>query len=205
MRTFVAITTPPTGPVPAYLDDCRNRLDWRHPDVKWVVAIERHITLNFLGEISPEQLPDVHLAVARTAASCQPFDALLTGWGAFPAVSRPHTLWVGADAPNCAFRTLERALAAELAAIGISPERKPFHPHITLGRVRSPRRLDQLVRALKSTQPATDPITFRVDCITLYESVLSPAGPLYTVLLRAGFSMTGDRSDISADAETTVR
>lgn len=185
MRTFVAISTPPDGPVPAYLDECRQRLSNGHPDVKWVAAHQRHITLRFLGDIAPEAIEEVRSTLAASAAACGPFAAALTGWGAFPNPLRPQTLWVGADAPGDAFKGLEAALTSGLKAIGIPPEPKRFHPHVTLGRVRSQQGIDALVKSLRQVPPTADGTEFAVDRLILFESVLSPAGPKYTVLMEA--------------------
>jgi len=185
MRTFVAITTPPAGPVPAFLDDCRRRLDSVRPDVKWVAAQHRHITLRFLGDVPPEEIDAVRDAVLRAAAGQRRFAAALTGWGAFPSVARPQTIWASAHAEGGALEALESALTDELKTVGLPPESKAFHPHITLGRVRSQRGVDALTRVLKSPSPPTAGTDFAVDAITLFESVLSPAGPRYTVLLEA--------------------
>lgn len=185
MRTFVAICTPPTGAVPAFLDDCRRRLDTGHPDVKWVAAHHRHVTLRFLGDVAEGAVEGVRSAILEAARSSEPFLAALTGWGAFPNVSRPQTLWVGVDAPGNGFQVLEATLSARLKVIGIVPEAKPFHPHITLGRGRSPYGMEALVKSLKGASPSPAGTEFPVERITLFESVLSPAGPKYTVLLEA--------------------
>jgi 2'-5' RNA ligase len=180
--------------VPKYLNECRKRLGRDRPDIKWAAGAQRHITLRFLGELSPSELPDVQAAVTRTAASCQPFEARLTGWGAFPEVSRPRTLWVGVDAPYGAFQALERELDSELSVLGIPPKEKPCHPHVTLGRVRSPRGLNGLLRALKSSCPTTAGLVFTVDCVTLFESTLTAAGPEYTTLLEAPLGILNPES-----------
>lgn len=185
MRTFVAITTPPSGRVPAFLDECRRRLDADHPDVKWVAAPHRHITLRFLGDMADDSLAHIKSAVLTAAQERAPFEARLAGWGAFPGSFRPQTLWAAVSAEGDALQRLESALTRELWTIGVPPEGKPFHPHITLGRVRSSGGLDSLARTLKSPCPPADDVAFAVDRITLFESVLSPAGPKYTILLEA--------------------
>ena len=119
------------------------------------------------------------------AQACAPFEVRLTGWGAFPGTFRPQTLWAAASAEEDALQHLESVVAQKLQTIGMPPEAKPFHPHITLGRVRSSGGLNELARTLKDPCPPMDGVAFTVDHMTLFESVLSQTGPKYTALLQA--------------------
>jgi RNA polymerase sigma factor (sigma-70 family) len=77
---------------------------------------------------------------------------------------------------------MEEAVASRLDTIGVPREARPFSPHLTLARVRDPTGL-QGVRFLQDLAPPPHTAGM-VDAITLFESRLSPGGPIYTVLQR---------------------
>jgi 2'-5' RNA ligase len=70
---------------------------------------------------------------------------------------------------------------ASLAALGFAPEARSFSAHVTLGRVREPRRdpelTELLVRAGRAELGA-----MRVDRVVLMQSQLSPRGARYSEL-----------------------
>jgi 2'-5' RNA ligase len=66
-------------------------------------------------------------------------------------------------------------------AIPLRKEERAFSPHITLGRVRSPRGRQALVEELRTVSWEPPP-PWRVSSVTLYQSLLHPAGPQYTIL-----------------------
>ena len=147
--------------------------------VAWVAAENLHITLKFLGGVEDTWLSDVAAAVGK-AADVRAFDVELRGLGAFPAPTRPRVVWAGtADAP--AFAELAAGVDRALIAFGFPPAERGFTAHVTLGRVRAPRRDPALAAAL--TAAATRPFgTLRVARLSLMRSDLSPRGARYTEL-----------------------
>ena len=145
----------------------------------WVAADNLHITLKFLGGIEDTRLSDIADAVGA-AADVRAFDIELRGVGAFPTPTRPRVIWAGAaDAP--AFAELAAGVDRALVALGFPPEERGFTPHVTLGRVREPRRDPALASAL--TAGATRPFgMFRVARVSLMRSDLSSRGARYTEL-----------------------
>ncbi len=131
MRTFIALNLP-----------SRKRQRIHHAvrtlreeglPVRWVEPDNLHLTLKFLGEIRPERLADVEGAVARVAATTQPFTLVMEGFGAFPTVRRPRVIWMSAQATP-ELRCLKQDLEWALADFGFEAETRAFHPHVTLGR-----------------------------------------------------------------------
>lgn len=145
-----------------------------------------HLTLKFLGDVEPDLLPDVERAVVAASAAVEPFELILGQPGCFPGEARPRVLWVGlTDAGGGCQRWLAAAEPL-LADLGIEPERRPFAPHVTLGRTKDDhpdgvRTVQRVVRVVKL--PPGKP--FRAEEVVLYRSELGPDGSRYSVLRRA--------------------
>jgi 2'-5' RNA ligase len=146
-------------------------------NVKWVPESNYHLTLKFLGEIAPGDIGGLDAQLQALAArDC--FTLSLGGWGMFPNQKRPSVLWVGVGGDIPALRQLWQDLEDRLAAGGY-PRDSRWSPHITLGRFRSPDRVDRLIAWLQQT-PSGDQIgSFTAAGLSLMESRLSPAGPSY--------------------------
>jgi RNA 2',3'-cyclic 3'-phosphodiesterase len=153
--------------------------------LKWVKPEHAHLTLVFLGNVDADRATSVVEAVGRDV-DLAPFDMVLEGVGVFPPRGAPRVLWIGIAGGAAAVTTLQRELAARVAALGIALEDRPFHPHLTLGRWRDSRPSDR-DRAVRAAPPAAI-ARVRVEYATLYESRLSPSGPAYTALTRANLT-----------------
>jgi len=139
-------------------------------DYKWVEPRNLHLTLRFLGATPLDRLGDIE-ALMRGAAQRPPFELAFGGVGAFSSWAEPRVIWVGvgAGAPE---------LAAMAAALGPAEGGKPFSAHLTIGRMRSRRHLDRLEKA--ASQARFPDLRQTVGGIALYESQLTPQGPVYT-------------------------
>ena len=103
--------------------------------VRPVPEAQLHLTLRFIGEVDRSLEPPLARAVAAAAAAVDGFDLRLSGAGVFPSVRRARVLWV-AVRPAPALSALQRAVEAAVAASGIAAEPRPFHAHVTVGRLR---------------------------------------------------------------------
>jgi 2'-5' RNA ligase len=179
MRTFIAVELPQT--VRAGLVTLQGELAKAQADVKWVEPENLHLTLKFLGEITDEQRQAIESLLKRVADHEEPFTLGLGGVGAFPSVTAPRVIWVGLGEGEEPVARVAQMIEEGGRAIGLRREERPFATHLTLGRVRSSRRRTALAQLLRETtwEP---PSPWRVTSITLYQSVLGPGGPRYTVL-----------------------
>jgi 2'-5' RNA ligase len=164
--------------------------------VAWVPARNLHITLQFLGEQSEERLAEAEAALAEAAVADGPMDLTFHGIGAFPGLERPRILWIGLAHGALETRRLQARVAEALAARGFPREERPWHPHLTVGRVHDERRWRReagppLHRALAEAATTTFG-TLRVTEVALMQSDLSPTGARYTV--RRAVHLTGDVS-----------
>jgi 2'-5' RNA ligase len=177
VRSFVAVLLP---------DELRRRLsievDALRPHttgIAWVAAENLHITIKFLGGVDQSRLPEVAAAVEQAVIS-HAFDVTLRGLGAFPTPMRPRVIWAG-TAPSPAFAALGLSVDRAMIALGFPPEARAFTPHVTLGRVREPRRDPALAAALEAG--AARPFgRLTVGRVSLMRSELSPRGARYTEL-----------------------
>ena len=176
-RLFVAIRPP---------EDIRDRLvDAMEdtPELRWVGDEQLHLTLRFIGEVEGPLADDIALALGRIRFA--PFDLSIAGVGMFEQRGG-GALWaaVRPKEPLAAlFAKVERACVGA----GLEPERRAFHPHITLARWN--RRSATAVHAVLDRNRALATPAFAVDRFILYESQLSRHGAHYDVV--AEFPLAG--------------
>jgi RNA 2',3'-cyclic 3'-phosphodiesterase len=169
-------------------DDVRQRLataiDRLRPhaaDVAWVAASNLHVTLKFLGQVDETRLPALADGLGAALADRPAFELGVRGLGAFPSATRPRVLWAGLDDGGALAAVAERVERC-CADLGVPRETRPFAGHVTLGRVREPRRQPALGEAL--ARPA-DFGRLRVERVSLMRSELSPRGARYSELAAA--------------------
>jgi len=186
MRCFIAIDIGET--VRTALRDLQqqlqNKADVKKGDVKWVKPESVHLTLKFLGEIKDEQVVSVCDAVGDVAKSHKSFELDIESVGHFGGKSA-RVLWVGAGQGGDRLRQLQKELEQQLAAAGWPPEAREFTGHLTLCRIRNSRagvKLAQIAQEYKDFKIGS----MRVDSVLVYQSQLTPSGPIYTVLANYG-------------------
>ncbi len=179
IRAFVAIEI--TDEVRAMLARVQDRLRRVGVRVSWVRPENIHLTLVFLGDVSAALVPDLKRALDRVAESVCAFDMAVEGVGSFGSPRSPRVIWAGVAEPTRSLAALQGGLAEAMRALEIPLESRPFHPHLTLGRVRSSRGAGALTSALPSAS-VTVRGSVRVDRVHLFESRLHSEGARYTIL-----------------------
>lgn len=179
MRTFIAVDLAPE--LKASLQDLIRRLKGKGGDVKWAGSHGLHLTLKFLGEISAEEAQTVETVLRDVAGRHAAFPVELKGTGVFPPGARnPRVLWTDIVAgPTLA--ALQTDLEVALEKAGFPREERPFRPHLTLGRVKSPRGLRDTRAELERHQEASFG-RMTVSRLTFFQSTLRPTGAEYSVL-----------------------
>lgn len=182
MRLFLALNLPKKAR--QKIQRAARPLTEQDLPVRWVELDDYHVTLKFLGDVRPERMPRVREAADRVAGATAPFEARMDGFGAFPTIRRPSTLWVGVEATP-ELRCLKQDLEWALSDLGFDKEIRAFHPHLTLGRASRNggagafRGLDDLTAEMEVDA------TFKVRTLDLMRSRLGKDGPRYTVLHKA--------------------
>jgi len=144
-----------------------------------------HLTLAFLGVVDSTRVPEIASRLRSATTGAAPFTVEVTGAGVFPSVSRPQVLWVGIggdDRPRLV--ELAGRVANELRQVGLEPEKRAFHPHLTLGRVRRPPRPteQQVLRQWLAEWRDRTYGQLPVSAVSLMRSQLSTGPPTYTQL-----------------------
>ncbi len=146
--------------------------------VRWMAPETLHLTLKFLGEIREDDVARVRERARAKLAPEHPFDVGLAGYGAFPNAREARALWVGVREGASSLARLARKLDAAARAIGAPREHRPFEPHLTLGRLRDPLRVE-----LERAAPP-EPVAWTVSEVVLFESRLSQSGARHVPLAR---------------------
>jgi len=150
--------------------------------VKWIPSHQLHLTVKFLGEVPDGKVSDVSGALARAAASSARCTLELHDAGCFPPRGSVRIVWAGGSEPTGALKKCVGAVEDELYTLGFERERRPFSPHITIGRVRQDDSNGRIRDAVSSV--SYQDMTQDVHELTLMSSVLSPKGPTYAAVSR---------------------
>jgi 2'-5' RNA ligase len=185
MRTFIA--APVTEEVMASARDLQQWLRRGGHQLRYVPPENMHFTLKFLGEISEEEATTLGGALDALGGEYAPFSVSLSRVGAFPDLRSPRVVWIGVDYGREELTDLARSVDDVCGEAGITGDRKPFRPHLTLARAR-----DRRPAPIRFPDHLLDGEfgTMTVDRVILMQSHLGPRGavyaPLRTVILGSG-------------------
>jgi 2'-5' RNA ligase len=181
VRAFIAIDLDST--IKESLLDLLHEVRAARADIRWVSQGGMHLTLKFLGPIDECRVEKIKDVMTGVAAQHRSFPLELKDTGAFPGERSPRVLWVGVAAgPELA--ALQADLEASLAKEGFEREMRDFHPHLTLGRVKGPSRVDKAMAEL-SRHRGESFGSMTATRLTLFESLLHPEGAEYRVVFEA--------------------
>ncbi|MBI2422398.1 MAG: RNA 2',3'-cyclic phosphodiesterase [Candidatus Hydrogenedentes bacterium] len=179
MRAFLAIELP--APVREALWRAAAPLRASGVAARWVTADALHLTLRFFGELEAGQAAMLLAELRGAYAGQAPLRLRLEGWGVFPSLRRPSVVWAGVACEEGDLIALQRLAEASALRVGLAPESKPFHPHVTLGRIRNPSCAAELPALLAAlTAPETD--AFEAGHVSLLQSTLTPGGAIHAPL-----------------------
>ena len=194
VRTFTAIELPSDlrARVAQHIACLRHEL----PDVRasWSREDNLHLTLKFLGNVPVADIPRVSDAVASATKSVSSFEVTFSGCGTFPPHGRPGVLWIGAGSAGILpassaqlpspseLDRLYKSIENGLAAAGFPRDSRPFHPHLTIARLRHPQGARPLAELHKTLGFA--PIEFEVSEVVVFKSELLKDGSKHTAISR---------------------
>jgi 2'-5' RNA ligase len=167
LRLFVGIEFPPE--LKLHLSLLQSGL----AAARWIDPGNFHLTLRFIGEVDEGTAADVDEALLRLKA--RPFSLQLSGVGVFGG-DKLRTLWVGVER-EAALSTLQGKIEQALIRAGLPPEPRKFSPHVTLARLRDPRRLELQEYLAAHAQFRAAPL--RVERFSLIASYPTKAGSVY--------------------------
>ena len=183
-RLFIAIDLP---------GDHKAQLAALHDEAlpgRWIPTAQYHLTLRFIGEVDEAQAATIEQTLATVHADA--FALQGRGLGVFPSMRKPRVLFAAID-PAPALTALQTKIEQALRTLGLDADAKPFHPHVTLARLR--RAAPRTVRAFLHAHASSILAPFEVTDFCLYESLLRPEGALHK--RRAAFPLSENPSGFS--------
>lgn len=183
---FVALELPP--PLKKALADVRHRLPVGPARaIRWIPPDGIHLTLRFLGDIDPGRVPAITSGVAAAAGQTGRFWLELGAAGTFPPEGAPRVFWVGLKGELQRLAGLQGRVEGALASIGFEPDRRPFHPHLTVGRIGSRTRTREALDARSAflRVPVEPGQRFDLKAVALWRSHLREDGAVYEQLASA--------------------
>ena len=148
-------------------------------DVKLVEPENIHVTIRFLGNITPATAENIFEEMKRVQFS--PFIVQIKGLGAFPNPRYSRVIWAGITQGADQLKSIFSQLEPKLQGLGFTPDPKGFSPHLTIARVRSGRNKQQLAEFI--TENANYEFgDINAKCLRLKKSTLTPKGPIYSTL-----------------------
>ncbi|AKB80046.1 2'-5' RNA ligase [Methanosarcina horonobensis HB-1 = JCM 15518] len=174
IRTFIAVELDPS--FREEISQIQERFSGF--DLKFVNPEIVHITLKFLGDIKESMVAPI--AEALDSIMCEPFEARIKGLGAFPKLSNPKVLWLGATGN---FETLHADVETVLKPFKFKEEERAFTAHATLARAKflnkdQKNAFADVLKELKDIELGS----MRVNKVLLKKSTLTPDGPIYETL-----------------------
>ncbi|HVF51514.1 MAG TPA: RNA 2',3'-cyclic phosphodiesterase [Pyrinomonadaceae bacterium] len=148
----------------------------------WDKPEKMHVTLKFLGEITPERVAHLQAAATRAASGMSPFALAIEGTGAFHTRGRPHVLWLGVRDDAGQLAGLHHRLEEEAAREKFPRESKKFHPHLTLARLRAPEGARALAEEHRASEFSSE--SFRIAELLVIRSELGTGGARHSTLSR---------------------
>jgi len=151
--------------------------------IVWVDSQLQHLTLRFLGQTPDNQIPILKNTLNEVARQTQVFTLNLDKLGIFGSKYAPEVLWLGFSEFELyvnLFKTMEK----HLLALGFEPNHGNVVPHITLGRIKETQSKKFFWKVFEQNQP-TFSQCIPINEITLFQSHLQTAGPIYKPLFTA--------------------
>lgn len=182
LRVFIGIGLP--SPVKNILKQAQNKAEEEIKKARWVRPENIHLTLQFLGNCEDELVPRIDQALASVASKTEPFEFTIAKLGAFPSVKRSRVLWAGIEEGAFEIEKLHEQVENAMMPLGFMPEKRKFHSHITLARLKVPQDVGKAIenaRMLSIQEPV------EVRRITLFQSQLNKGGAIYSSLSEREF------------------
>lgn len=191
MRCFIAIEI--DSNVKAEIGNLIESLVKYDADVRWVKPDFIHLTIKFLGDVDEGLIGKIEEALKPALGNHSDFSVRLSGTGVFPDTSKPRVLWVGVEAAE-ELRRLQMDIDRHMEGLGFELEKRDFRPHLTIGRIKSVRGLNPVLKELRRYR---DMEFGKIDVrgVTLMRSILRPSGAEYQRLFHVPLKMACSQSE----------
>ena len=188
-RLFIALSIP--RHVAQCLHEFAQDVQRGYPDlpIRWLARERYHITLCFLGDTNPGDIPVVRQELDKLASAATPIEVHSRGVGIFPTSRDPTVVWVGVEDARDALPDLAQQLRTAFAPILADARPARFLGHITIGRCRrttaaNKRQFKELMRVHRNREFGS----WRASALYLMRSHIDHRGANYTEIARFPFS-----------------
>jgi 2'-5' RNA ligase len=106
--------------------------------IRWVKTGSIHLTLKFIGDVAHGSVSKVTENIETVVSKRSKFKITVGGLGCFPNWNKPRVVWVGISEDSGKLTSLQKEIDLALEPLGIMSETRPFHAHLTVGRVKNP-------------------------------------------------------------------
>ena len=149
-------------------------------DVKLVEPKNIHITLKFLGDTEEDQIDEIEQIMEDSVKGIKPFKIKLKGTGVFPNQNYIKVIWIGIKEAQ-PIEIIAKNIDEALSNLGFKKERRGFSPHLTIGRVKTAKNKQLIIKTIENYADLEFSIE-EVKSIKLMKSDLTPKGPIYTAV-----------------------
>ncbi len=167
------------------LGQVRRQLDDPQAKIRWVARANQHVTMQFLGDVADDAIPDICNAAGEATGRIEPFDFEVTGVTCVPPAGRQlRMIWAMIADSSGGLSRLQDELSSNLADLGFKPEKRPFRPHLTLARVKHIGDVNAMRQAAEAYASAEFGLQRAAELVA-YSSKLTPDGSVYTPISRS--------------------
>ena len=178
IRTFIAFDID-SDLVLKRLSEVQKTLTNTGADLKLVEPQNIHVTMRFLGDISPTSVDAIYEEMKKV--TFKPFDIQLKGLGAFPNLKYARVVWIGIQKGANELKSVFDQLELRLQKLDFRPDPKGFSPHLTIARIKSGRNKAELARQIEEMADYECGV-IKAEYLRLKKSVLTSKGPIYSTL-----------------------
>jgi RNA 2',3'-cyclic 3'-phosphodiesterase len=182
-RLFIAIRIETSELLLSLLNEIKNEL--KGDNIKWVDPQHLHLTLAFLGDTEETIIENIITLMDSVGKSTTEFDIELNSLGVFKSINFPSVLWFGLNYDN-SLPVLKTNLDNQLKKIRLKVDERIFKPHLTIARIKNI--VDKnCLQLMLNKFCKKEILKQKVDYFNLYESILTPAGPIYRIIHQSFF------------------
>lgn len=178
IRSFLAFELPPE--IREKIGEVSIELQKLTLPVRWVKVTNIHLTIIFLGYVDEDKIDDIKEKVNLVVQRFSIFQTRLNGIGVFPNWRKPRVIWIDLGGEIERLSTLREELQTELKVLGFKPEKRPFAPHLTIGRFKGLLDRDEELKSILDRYHDLSGDLQYLNELVLFKSDLKPDGPVYT-------------------------
>jgi RNA 2',3'-cyclic 3'-phosphodiesterase len=155
-------------------------------DVSWTRPEAMHLTLKFLGQTKTDVIPELKAHITGILKLYEPFEIKVQSIGTFPNMKRPRVVWSGCLEHSGRLNSMVKELESYLEKFGFPKENRAYNAHLTLGRIRTGKMINEITRLIKENEKAEGPDFIATEA-AWFQSILKPTGAEYKYITKFAF------------------